>query len=404
MRTLLLATAAFAFSSSVLHAAEETISKAEIAALLKTVKEQGQKIEQQQRMLESLQKKIAQSPAAPTSPSVVQAEAQPAPSRSQPRKSQAPQEVGVERKPAPAERPPEIAHVIEEGGVLLPRGKMVITPSAEYTRSSATRVSIEGFSVIPALNIGLFDINQVNRDTLTGAVSARLGVTNRIEIDAKVPYVKRHDETLNRPIGASGADVLTQVDGDGLGDIELGAHYQINRGLGGWPFLIGNLRYKSTTGDGPFDVPTNPATGLQTELPTGSGFSAWQPSITAIYPSDPAVFYANVGYIYNVEQSYASIGKIDPGDSIGASFGMSLSLNDKSSFSVGYSHNTVLETKVNDQKLRNSAILQVGTIDFGYAYTVSDLIALNLNVSAGITDDAPDSRVTLRVPISFDLF
>jgi hypothetical protein len=372
------------------------MSKEEVAALLKTVKEQGRLLANQQKQLESMQAKLSnmdKSPAPQNTP--------PRPARS----ANAPAEVGVDRKPAPPERPPEIARVIDEGGVLLPKGRAVITPSAEYTRSSATRVAIEGFSIIPALNIGLFNISQVNRDSVTSAVSGRLGVTNRFEIDAKVPYLYRHDETLNRPIGAgTGADVLSSVTGSGIGDVELGAHYQINDGSTGWPYFVANLRFKSITGTGPLEVSVDPATGLQTELPTGSGFYAWQPSVTAIFPSDPAVFYANVGYIYNASRKFSSVGDVDPGDSIGASFGMSLSLNDRSSFSVGYSHNTVLETTVNGDKLRNSALLQVGTLDMGYAYSVSDLIALNLNVSAGVTDDAPDSRITLRVPISMNLF
>jgi len=38
--------------------------------------------------------------------------------------------------------------------------------------------------------------------------------------------------------------------------VEVGAHYQINHGQDGWPYFIGNLRYKSNTGKGPFEVPT----------------------------------------------------------------------------------------------------------------------------------------------------
>jgi len=81
--------------------------------------------------------------------------------------------------------------------------------------------------------------------------------------------------------------------------------------------FIGNLRYKSNTGKGPFEVPTD-SNGQELELPTGSGFSAWQPSVTMIYPSDPVVFYSNLNYIYNVGATYGG-NRIDPGDSIGAS-------------------------------------------------------------------------------------
>jgi len=317
-----------------------------------------------------------------------------------------PNAIGIDRKPKPEDKPPEIAANIEEGGVLLKKGKAVLIPSLEYTRSSATRVAIEGFSVIPAINIGRFQITQVGRDTITAAVQGRLGVTNRFEIDAKVPYLYRSDTTRGRPIGVGASEEITsEVTGNDIGDVEVGAHYQINRGRGGWPFMIANLRFKTVTGTGPFDVPTDPTTGFQTELPTGSGFYALQPSMTFLYPSDPAVFYSNIGYLANFKKDFGgTIGEIDPGDSISASMGMSVSLNDNASFSLGYSHNTVFETDRNGTSIPNGATLEIGTLDFGYAYSLTENIGLNFSISAGVTEDAPDSRVIFRVPLSLDLF
>ncbi len=313
-----------------------------------------------------------------------------------------PQEVGTVRKEE-KEQPPQLAAYIEEGGVLLQKGKLVVTPAVEYQNSSATRVAISGFSIIPAINVGLFEVTQVTRNILTPSVGVRYGVTNRFEVEAKVPYVYRTDDTLTRPVGASTAPTLTNATGHDIGDVEFGAHYQLNRGKDGWPYLIGNVRVKTTTGTSPFDVPLN-AQGLQTELPTGSGFWAVQPSVTAIFPSDPVVYYGNVGYLHNFGKDVGGVyGEIDPGDSISASFGMSLSLNDRASMSLGYSHNTVLETRQNGLAIPNSQILQIGSVDLGYSYNLSDRTNLNFTVSAGVTEDAPDVRLAMRVPMSFDL-
>lgn len=310
-------------------------------------------------------------------------------------------EVGIEKKPD-SEKPPEIAAVIEEGGVLLQKGKLVLTPAVEYTHSTATRVSISGFSIIPAIVIGNFDITEVNRDIITPSLGVRYGVTNRFEIEGKIPYVYRTDATTTREVGVPNAPESTStIDGADIGDVELGAHYQINKGENGWPFLIGNLRFKSATGTSPFEVPV--VNGVQTELPTGTGFYAVQPSITAIYPSDPVVYYGNIGYLHSFEESFAEYGKIEPGDVYSASFGMSMSINEKSAFSVGYSHSTVMKTLVDGGNIPNSTLLQVGSLDFGYSYNLTPRTNLNFTVSAGITDDAPDARLIFRVPISFDL-
>ncbi len=314
-----------------------------------------------------------------------------------------PQVVGTDRKPEEEEKPPEIAAVIEQGGVLLKEGGLVVTPAVEYSRSSATRVAIDGFSIIPAINIGLFEVSRVARDTITSSVGVRYGLTNRIEVETRVPYVYRSDSTVARPIGTgASSENRNEVSSDNIGDVEFGAHYQINNGGGGWPFFIGNIRFKTNTGTSPFEVAID-TNGLPLELATGSGFYALQPSVTAIFPSDPVVYYSNVGYLYNFARDFGgTIGEIDPGDSINASFGMSLSLNDKASFSVGYSHNTVFETEQNGVVAPTATKLQVGSVDLGYSYNLNESTNINFGVSAGITEDAPDARLTVRVPITFD--
>ena len=315
------------------------------------------------------------------------------------------QTVGTDKKPKDKDRPPQVAAIADEGGVLLSKGTLVLEPSLEYTRSSAVRVAIEGYTIIPALNIGAFSIDQIDRDTVTSALTARYGITNRLEIEARVPHVYRNDSTLNRPVGTgAGTDLLQEASGNGLGDIEVAGHYQINKGQNGWPFFVGNLRFKTRTGNDPFEINIDPNTGLQTELPTGSGFYALQPSITAIIPSDPVVLYSNVGYLYNMERNVGgNYGKIDPGDSISASFGMGVSMNERTSFSLGYSHDVVFKTTQNGNTIANSDTLQVGSLNLGYAYRLNDRVSLNLDIGAGLTDDASDADIIFRVPVSFDL-
>lgn len=396
----------------------------DVSALMKALQEQGQRLadqekkmaqqekalEEQKRALlqerlrfEKLQTRVVNVTGRPlpfTAAASTQQQQQPAASNAF--STETPSEVGTARKDVAKEKPPEIAAVISEGGVLTQKGKVVVTPALEYSRSSATSVSISGFSIVPAVNIGLFDVSQVNRDTVTPSIDLRYGITNRFEVEAKVPYVYRKDSTLGRQIGgAATSDTLSSVSGTGIGDVEVAAHYQINKGQNNWPYLIGNMRFKSKTGTSPFDMPV--VNGLLTELPTGSGFYGIQPSLTAIYPLDPVVYYSNLGYLHSLSESYTNYGDVQPGDAYSASFGMSLSLNDKSSVSLGYSHTMVQKTYVNDAPLSNSDILQVGAMDLGYSYNLSDRTNLNFTVSAGVTSDAPDVRLIFRVPMTFDL-
>lgn len=309
-------------------------------------------------------------------------------------------EVGMEQKNQ--QEKPDITVLDNTTGVLLPKGKFVLEPAIEYSNSSAIRTAIEGFTIVPALTIGAFQISDVNRDTLTARMTGRMGLTHRLEADISVPYIYRRDETRSRPFGVGAStEMLTKVTGHDLGDIEAGLHYQLNEGRQGWPVLIANGRFKSVTGTGPFEVPVDSVTGLQRELPTGSGFYSAQPSITAIMPSDPVILFGNIGYGFNFERD-TRLGKINPGDSISASLGMSLLLNEKLSLSMSYNHDMVFQTELDGNRLPGSTILQIGALNFGTSYKLYDNMSLTFLTSIGVTENAPDIRLLVKTPISFD--
>lgn len=317
-------------------------------------------------------------------------------------------------QPAPKKVQPEVPAISDVTGVLTPKGTLIVEPSFEYSHSSLNRVILEGYTVIPAITVGNIDIRQVDRDILTAALTFRYGVTDRFEVDVKTPFVYREDSTTTRPL-AQGADqdTITDVEGAGLGDVELGLHYQLNDGSGGGAFYVANLRVRTPTGEDPFEVDIDqtsgsPTEGLETELPTGSGFWGVEPSITVLFPSDPAVFFGNIGYLWNIERNVGiengiDFGKIDPGDAIRASFGMGYGINERSSFSIGYEHSAVLNSKQNGQSIPGTD-LQVGSMLFGWSYRLSDRTSYNLTVGIGATDEAPDARIELRIPIRFSLF
>lgn len=297
----------------------------------------------------------------------------------------------------------DVEALTDRGGVLTPPGTIVVEPSIEYLHDSGNRVLIEGLSVLPAILIGTIDVRNVERDTLISSMTARAGIASRFDMDVKVPYVYRRDETTAREIGAmSNSDEVTSVSGHGLGDIEFGGHYQINDGVGGWPFFIGNLRVKTPTGRDPFEVPINDQ-GLQTELPTGTGFWGIEPSISFLLPSPPAVWFGNVKYLWNVERDIGGgFGTIDPGDAIGATVGVGFSINERTSLSLGADYQSVFETTQNGRKVSGSS-LQIASGLLGMSYRLNENIQLNLSTQAGFTDDATDFRALFRVPITFNV-
>lgn len=328
----------------------------------------------------------------------------------------APKPVG---KPPPPKkesiRAPVVQAAKDVGGVLTEKGTLVIEPQLQLSTSQTNAFTFEGVEILDTFLVGVIEAQDNDRDLISPALRLSYGLTNRLEVSLKIPYVYRNDTlraTIPQIEGAEGEPIRLEsdLDGNGLGDIEASMSYQLNRGLNGWPYFLSNLRYKSTTGTGPFDVSRN-SNGIETELATGSGFHAIEPSITMLYPTDPAVFFANVGYLFNlsddVNKNFGEqrVGKVDPGDATRISFGMGLSLNPRASFTIGYKHDFIqeTETEINGTNFSSSR-LDVGALLLGYNFNVKKDMQANLNLELGVTDDAPDVTLTLRLPYSLHMF
>lgn len=311
----------------------------------------------------------------------------------------------------------DVGTLFGEPTILTRKGRFVFEPSLQYSYSSSDRVSIVGYTILPALVIGLIDVRSVDRSTWIAAATLRYGLTNRWELEAKVPYVYRSDDALSRPIDLTGSaqDKLFSADGNGLGDVELAARYQLNLPRGNDPFYIAGLRFKARNGTDPFEV--DYATGttadtygsFPTELATGSGFYSLQPSLSAVLATDPAVFYGGINYLWNMERDVNKfvggtaaanfVGEVDPGDSIGINLGMGLALNEKSSFSLGYEHTWIDEIEQDGVVPLNATTTQLASLLLGFSYQLSKTTNFNLSIGAGLTDDTPDTQITVRLPI-----
>ncbi|SDO38916.1 hypothetical protein [Vreelandella arcis] len=327
----------------------------------------------------------------------------------------------VGQEPEEREVQPDVQAIAEYGGVLTPKGRLVLEPEFQYSHESINRMTFQGVEVLSTLLIGVFTAEDVDRDNYTAALTGRLGFTDRLELEMKVPYVYR-DESNRVTVSEVDPDFTLdrELSNDALGDIELAAHYQLNRGLNGKPYFIGNLRYKSTTGEGPFDIRRNSA-GIPLELSTGTGFHSIEPSITMLIPSAPAVYFANLGYVFHLEDEVNQqvtqgdddlfIGDVDPGDAVRLSFGMAYSINPRSSFTLGYKNDFIGKTKTEYVNNTSGTItrvssntLNVGSLLLGWSYQLNPDVSLNLGLELGITDDAPDTTLTLRMPFGMDVF
>ncbi len=297
--------------------------------------------------------------------------------------------------------------LLEKGGVLLPRHTLVVEPGLQYSHTSRTRISISGFTIFQAIVIGNIVSEDVERDILTGFVNLRYGLTNRVQLELKAPYLYREDEEVFA-VGPSGEDMVKRdVDENGLGDIEGSILWHAIRENSYTPDIVFYLRGKSRTGKDPYGLRTKEIEGRNryTELALGSGHWGLSAGANIIKASDPAVLFFNLGYFYNFErnvgrQAGVDYGRVKPGDSVEFGLGMAYALNERLSSSLSYQQRFSFEAEQNDDEIIDTDA-NAASLYFGSSYALSDRTAVSLSVGVGLTDDAPDTTLEIRVPFTF---
>jgi hypothetical protein len=300
-----------------------------------------------------------------------------------------------------------VAALPELAGVLTPPGRFVFEPSVDYVHASTNRLVFRGVEIVTGIQIGVIEASDADRNAFGLALGGRYGLTNRLEVLANIPYVRRSDRVTTLAQRDESITRTIDLDGSGVGDIEVGARYQINSAKPGRPIYIAGLRIKSATGSSPFEIGRDEF-GVATGLATGSGFWAVEPGLNFLYASDPVAIFGGLSYLYHIPKDInreigdVMVGRVDPGDSIGFNAGFGFAVNPRFSFSLGYRHNYIMPTKSELGGTRQkSESLQVGSFTFGWSLRLNERMTLNNSYEFGATSDAPDARVMFRIPYSF---
>jgi hypothetical protein len=251
-------------------------------------------------------------------------------------------------------------------------------------------------------------------------VTIRGGVTDRLELNAKIPFVYNAGSTSSLiPLGTSAELLSVSATGAGLGDMQFGGSYQINLGESGWPIFVGNFLFKTATGISPFDVPIitldDPngqfLAGTPKRLATGTGFDSLQPSVTVLLPTAPGVLFANLQYVHNLGRTQKiqdrqggppTPVKLQPGESPSITFGIGFALNDRAALTLSYQQTHVFAAYANGREIPGSPY-SYGTFNFGLGYQISQALRLNVSVGVGAGPNTPAAKVLFELPYKFSL-
>ena len=134
---------------------------------------------------------------------------------------------------------------------------------------------------------------------------------------------------------------------------------------------------------------------------------------------DPMVVFASVNYFYNFDEHFDDVselsdlttalgrvpGRVKIGNAIQFGAGVAFALNEKSSLSFSFSERIVSRSKIQrDGALEQTVVgshANIGVLNLGATFALSDRLALLTNIGAGLTRDAPGLTVSLRLPYRF---
>lgn len=293
--------------------------------------------------------------------------------------------VGKEREQA---RRRQVQREILErrGGVLLPRGQIVLEPRLQYSNTNRNILEISGFSLIPAIIIGRLNIADVDRDVYGASMGFRYGVTDRLEFELNVPYLYRVDVSeitdTEDPSRDRNADW-------GLGDVNVGLFAHLLDETRVRPDVILNLRAKSRTGRDPFEIDAD-------EIATGTGTWGASAGLTFVKTVDPAVMFFSSTYFVGFERSIEQ-GDFDPGDTFEYSLGLAFSLNERIAMTTSLLHRITSRSKLDGEKILRSDA-NSASVFLGGSYRINQWTSFNVSLGIGVSEDAPDFLIEVRMP------
>lgn len=333
-------------------------------------------------------------------------------------------QVGDDEVVREARRSQSVENVLREEHALF-SDRLTIEPGINYSYSDRSQLALRGFLALDAIFLGEINVDTVQSHITTFDLSTRYGLTDRLELGLNVPFVYRSSTYQSVGKGFS-TDLNSErsVDDAGLGDISASLSYRLLPETQTRPDVVMSLGVRAPTGTDPYGISTrkqeftsqdaegdesNTNLIVPTELPTGNGVWAVTTGISLLKTLDPAIVFTNLGYTYNIEESFDDIsavedkqpGKVKLGDSIRAGFGTAFALNERLSLSLSYSHEYIQRSETTRSGVTTEAVgsnANVGVFSLGGTYALNDNTSVVTSLGVGLTDDASDISLTFRMP------
>jgi hypothetical protein len=270
--------------------------------------------------------------------------------------------------------------LVERGLQLLPKWSVEVSPSVAYSHTQTQGLVL----VQTPEGIATVDNQRQRDDAIEGAITARVGLPWKSQLQVGVPVAWRREDS------ALGDGTTVAHQGSGLGDVQLELSHQFLTESGWRPDLIGAVGARFPTGSDPYRTSIAAvATGLGSTQITGR--------LTALKTVDPLVLYSTVSYSANLPYREA-IGEVHTGDSFDWQLGGLLAVSPDTSLSFGFDQQFRQDTRVDGKAIPGGNGVAAVAL-FGIDQVLSSRVLVDLSLGVGLTRDAPDYTFMISVPI-----
>ncbi len=268
-----------------------------------------------------------------------------------------------------------------EGVLLLPTGKVEITPSFAYRRrENRAPTQVDLFGLFAQVRE-----TEIRRDEFDAGIAVDIGLPFDFQLELSQTY--RHvDQTTMTSAGFVGLEE-SEESADAFDDLVVGLAKGLLREGRWWPDLVARISWDSDTGD---DRDGN--------IGLGGGSHELTSALSFVKTRDPLAFFGSVSYGYSFEKD-----GFDPGDQIGVSLGTTLAAGPDTSLRLSLSQSFVSEAEFDDTKIPGSKETSA-SLTAGASLVLGRGVLLDTSVTAGLTDEAPDYSARVALPIRFDPF
>ncbi len=423
LRLTPLALAALAANAFAQQPAAEAKDGADVQALITQLEQLKANYAQEVRRLRELDMQVqamqarlsgraggATTPAAPLAPAAA----------AMPPSSEGYASTAAEAQQAKQEARRSVDDVKQQQAALFSR-KFTVENSLTYARYDRKQLSLNGFLALDAIFLGNIAIENVESDSLTYNLAARWGVSPNLTLNMDVPYLARR--TVYQKGGAGGAAAAIaqeETNGNGIGDVSMSVNYRLFGERGWRPETVLTGGVTAPTGRAPYGLDWRVIErddddyirfAVPREQPTGNG--VWQANlgVSMVKTADPAILFANAGYIHSFPRGFDDIDSnpdtVNPGDvKLGGSVyfgaGVAFAFNERTSLSISFSDKISARASTRFQGGQWVKVIgsdaNAASLNLGVTYALNQHATMVTLLGIGLTPDAPDFTLSFKVP------